>query len=239
MNLPNIEFVIDKHEVKRYLRYRANNLDAVTDSQVDQCISRIQSEVVPRFIYRKFPITPIYNGYHLSNTRFDLKGKSISRHLEDSFAVYILAATLGISMDRILNYTNKLAISEAVICDACASTYIEEICDQISTYLQTKESTSVLTPRFSPGYGDLTLENQNHILQLLDAPKKIGLTVNPEHLLIPSKSVTAIIGIKSLRKTNPEKKQKLYTRKLPKLCKDCRHLSYCDYLKRGEYCDYH
>lgn len=236
---PDIKFRIDKKEVKRYLRYHSDEMDTETISKFDDCSSLIQNKVEPRFIYQQFQITPVYNGYHIAKTRFFLKGKSISRHLENSSSCYLLAATLGISMDRILNRNNKVDLPKAIICDACASTYIEEICDQISTYLQKINPKSELTSRFSPGYGDLSLENQLWILQLLDAPKKIGLTVSPEYLLIPSKSITAIIGVKSDTSVSSETKQKLYTKDLPKLCKHCRHLTYCYYLKRGEFCDFH
>ena len=52
-----------------------------------------------------------------------------------------------------------------------------------------------MKPRFSPGYGDLSLEMQRDIFRVLDCPRKIGLTLNESLLMSPSKSVTAIIGI--------------------------------------------
>ena len=49
-------------------------------------------------------------------------------------------------------------------------------------------------PRFSPGYGDLSLEVQKEIFSLLDCPRKIGVSLGDSLLMTPSKSVTAIIG---------------------------------------------
>jgi cobalamin-dependent methionine synthase I len=48
--------------------------------------------------------------------------------------------------------------------------------------------------RDSPGYGDLGTDIQPDILRLLDAGK-IGIACQPESfILIPEKSITAIIG---------------------------------------------
>lgn len=52
-----------------------------------------------------------------------------------------------------------------------------------------------MTFRFSPGYGDYPIEMQKEYLRILDAPRKIGLTTGDSCLLVPSKSVTAVLGI--------------------------------------------
>ena len=57
-----------------------------------------------------------------------------------------------------------------------------------------------MTPRFSPGYGDLPIELQRDFLTLLDASRKIGLTATESSMLVPSKSITALIGIRSDQK---------------------------------------
>ena len=53
-----------------------------------------------------------------------------------------------------------------------------------------------LTSRFSAGYGDLSLEFQREIFRALDCQKNIGLTLNESLIMSPTKSITAIIGIK-------------------------------------------
>ena len=52
-----------------------------------------------------------------------------------------------------------------------------------------------LTARFSPGYGDLPLDCQAQFCATLDAARRIGLTVSSSGLLLPRKSVTAVIGL--------------------------------------------
>ena len=52
-----------------------------------------------------------------------------------------------------------------------------------------------VTPRYSPGYGDMPLEKQKDIFALLDCNRQIGISLNESLLMTPSKSVTAIFGI--------------------------------------------
>ena len=52
-----------------------------------------------------------------------------------------------------------------------------------------------LRPRFSPGYGDFPLSCQEGLLNGLQAGKRIGITLTEGSLMMPSKSVTAVIGI--------------------------------------------
>ena len=53
-----------------------------------------------------------------------------------------------------------------------------------------------LCPRYSPGYGDFALENQKGIFNLLSPSKYTGLTLKDNMIMVPEKSVTAVIGIK-------------------------------------------
>ena len=49
--------------------------------------------------------------------------------------------------------------------------------------------------RFSPGYADLPLDVQAGFLEVLQAPKRLGLTASVSSLLVPTKSVTCIVGL--------------------------------------------
>jgi cobalamin-dependent methionine synthase I len=51
--------------------------------------------------------------------------------------------------------------------------------------------------RFSPGYGDWTLDNQPQVLQLAEA-ERIGITLTESNIMIPRKSVSAVIGWKPM-----------------------------------------
>ena len=55
-----------------------------------------------------------------------------------------------------------------------------------------------LKPRFSPGFGDLSLENQKKIFSFLRCSQQIGLTLNDSLVMSPEKSVTAFIGLEKI-----------------------------------------
>ena len=84
---------------------------------------------------------------------------------------------------------------------ACAAAMLEEYCDEMQDKIaqQLAEEKLYLRPRFSPGYGDFSILHQKEILDMLDAPKRIGLTMTDAYMLVPTKSVTAIIGVSNTK----------------------------------------
>ena len=63
-----------------------------------------------------------------------------------------------------------------------------------------------LTPRFSPGYGDLPLEVQKDVFRILECGVRIGISLNESLLMTPSKSVTAIFGLRRSKNSSNENK---------------------------------
>lgn len=126
-----------------------------------------------------------------------LPGKNIAQNLAPAYYVVLFSATLGIEMDKRISLTEHKSMTKALMLDACASSYIETICDLCNE--EVRERFAPLgyktLPRFSPGYGDLPISLQGKFCQLLDTHRKIGLSCSSSNLLIPRKSVTAIIGL--------------------------------------------
>ena len=74
---------------------------------------------------------------------------------------------------------------------SCAvESYADDICDDLE-----KSCAHRLTSRFSCGYGDLPLALQREIFPALQVTKHIGVTLTEGDLMMPTKSVTAIVGI--------------------------------------------
>ena len=120
-----------------------------------------------------------------------LRGADIEKHLCGCSKAFVLIATLGPGVDLLIRKTQLQSMREAVAVDAAASACLEEYCDEICAKLA--ESNSI-TMRFSPGYGDYPIEVQPQLLAFCGA-EKIGLTCSG-YMMIPTKSVSAIIGIK-------------------------------------------
>lgn len=123
-----------------------------------------------------------------------LQGKAIKRLLSGCDEAFFLLATAGFSLDRLILAHQEISPSYALAVDAAASANVEYLCERVCADLA--ESGFALTPRFSPGYGDLPLSVSKDMIQKFNAKKRIGLYTNQAMLLQPSKSVTAIIGIR-------------------------------------------
>ena len=72
----------------------------------------------------------------------------------------------------------------------------EAWCDEVNERIKQEAADKGLytRPRFSPGYGDFPLDNQRDIFQALQVEKRVGIALTESLLMIPSKSVTAVIG---------------------------------------------
>ena len=109
-------------------------------------------------------------------------------------SLFVFAVTLGMDTERYLNILSKTSLSEHFICDGYYSALCESACDAAETIIREAKDCK---PRFSPGYGDLPLSLQKDVLACLCAPSRMGITLTDSFLMVPQKSVTAIMGIKN------------------------------------------
>lgn len=217
-----------KDEVLRYLGYNGQEIDRITDGLVDDAMLEIKSLIRERHIYKFFHILREEGRIHLKGASLALSGNDIKNHLAKSETCLLMAVTLGHGVDTRIRYYEKTSMTKALILDACATAFIEEICDKLCIEIEAKlEKGKVLTSRYSPGYGDLPINIQSDFLSTLDAKKSIGLTTSSHSILIPRKSVTAVVGV-----VNPEDKKEEIS------CINCNKNSTCNFRKVGKICGY-
>lgn len=196
-------------------------------NNMSECISHSN----PKYCYKVVPIEHITETeIRIANSNLVLKGNHITSHLRNVSKVALFAATLGVSFDNYLRFSQIKSLSNTLILDICANQYIESFCDIIEKIIKKDEHLEefYFLPRFSPGYGDFDLSIQSEILNLLDAQRKIGLTCTENHIMIPRKSVTAIVGI-----TN---KDSLSNNPNDKACDICQFNKNCELQKGGFFC---
>jgi hypothetical protein len=146
-------------------------------------------------VYKEYEITVSSDAVTFPNG-IVLRGTSLAKHLSGCERCAVVAATLGAEADKELKRLQYSDLAEAVLSDGRANAAIEALVDGLQETLAKRaaEQGLFLTARYSPGYGDFSLDSQSDLLRLTDAEKKIGLTVNGNNLLLPVKSVTAVIG---------------------------------------------
>lgn len=169
----------------------------------------------------------VENGVKLLGTSILLTGNDIKEHLKDSKECVLMGVTIGGNIEKRINLYGKTNLTKSLILDSCATTAVEEICDKVEDYIKSEAigNGESITFRYSPGYGDLSLDVQKDIINTLKAEKTIGLTVSAHNLLMPRKSVTAIIGL--IPKDKEVKK---------KGCEVCKNYENCSFRKEGIVC---
>ena len=185
-------------------------------------LNRIAS---PRVIYQVVDITLEKERVILEGTHCSIQSKDLEKLLANSKRCVLMAATLGMEVDKQISLKQKVDMLEAVILDACASVLIDKVCDEAEAdIIKTLKENEFLTMRFSPGYGDVPLEASSDLINLLQGTKRIGLSLTRSYMLVPTKSVTAMMGISN------QKENRL------KSCGSCNLVKTCAYRKRGEQC---
>ncbi len=183
-------------EILRYLGYRSLSADENVKKRVEECTEGLSDVINPKAVYLEFPLEhESADGLYIDG--LFIRSSKLEKNLKGCNSVYLMGATLGIEADRMIARSSARSMSDAVIYQASAAALIESFCDEVNEKIRTEARMRGLycRPRFSPGYGDFALEHQKDIVRLLDAPRKIGLTVTESLLLVPVKSVTAVIGV--------------------------------------------
>lgn len=187
-------------EAVRYLGYGKNAVDDQTLTLIADSFRSLQSVVSRKSVYRIFAVEWTEEN-HIRFGNLEVCSKSLEKNLCGCERIVLFGATLGIGTDQLISRISRMDMAKAVVLQACAAALLEEYCDtcqdQIAAELQ--EEGYYLRPRFSPGYGDFPISCQKNVIQMLDCAKKIGLTLTESCMMVPSKSVTAVIGASTLQ----------------------------------------
>jgi len=181
-------------EVLHFLGWRGTPVDAPLLAQIRDLCDLAVREVRPRKAERRFPLAPDGS---LAGTSMTPKGNDVRAMLAPCREAVLLAATLGAESERLLLRMQAKDAAQALLLDAVLSAAIEAVLDAREEAMRGELAAQgrYLTDRFSPGYGDMPLAQTREICEVLGAQRAIGLTVSAGGVMIPRKSVTAILGI--------------------------------------------
>ena len=212
---------LNRNEILMYLGHRGHEVPDEIQEQIQRCIQQVEEVSCPRLIYR---IVPIEEG---NTNAFLLKGRDVKELLSPCHEAVFCAVTLGSDLEKLLVRKEVTNMADALIMDACASVAIENVIQNFEDDLRREvESRGMfLTDRYSPGYGDLPIECQKNWCRGLDTERKIGLNVTADYIMVPRKSVTAVMGIT---------KEKGKRRKTG--CESCNLFPTCSFRKKGIEC---
>ena len=186
---------VDYREIWRYAG--ARNMDTEQEQLLNESLLELGDQAVFRVCYREFPISCEGDTVDLSFAK--VTSPALARCLAGCGSAVVFAATVGTAIDRLITRYSAVSPARALLLDAIGTERVEALCDTFCRELATEKGSLGLCtrPRFSPGYGDLSLSLQREIFGVLDCPRKIGLSLGQDLIMSPSKSVTAIVGIGS------------------------------------------
>lgn len=129
------------------------------------------------------------------------KSKDLADLIIGSNEVLFMGATAGKDIvEEIAENSKGKDVTLSVVYDAVASEMTDAALDWVTNFFSNslrRENKGLTSRRFSVGYGDFELSNQKVIHEVLEL-NKLGVSITDEFLLIPEKTVTAIIGIKQV-----------------------------------------
>lgn len=255
---------IDPAEVARWLGAMGRPLDASLEARLEDAVAAARRIVAPAGVWRRYPVKGgavgqdegegpaaclpangcgSVRGRHgtpigLEGCALELPGRDIARHLSGAASVAVMAVTVGIEADREYRRRAVGSALDALLFSTAAAVAAEAAADALNELI-VAEAGCRATTRFSPGYGDLPLSVHPALLASIDATRRLGLTAADSGLLIPAKSITAVIGLfdgeVSAAPSSPSASP-CAAHTEPQACAECPNLGRCALAAAGKTC---
>ena len=223
------DIYVNRSEVLRYLGYSGQDINDDLNFKIDECIQETKENIETKYTYEIYDIKNDLssNTIEFKNSTLKLESKDLSELLKDCDKCVLMSATLGFNIEKNIRRYSYKNLTKGVIIDACATTSIEEVCDMVqeSILQDVSKEDKHLTMRYSPGYGDLDIRANKEILNLLNAHRKIGVTVTDTGIMIPRKSVVALIGVSNKKIENNKR-----------TCENCSNKINCKFKRKADGC---
>lgn len=182
----------DYKEVLKTLGYENESLDDSVKELLLVCEKELKEIINACFVYRVFD----YCDGEMKDSGFELEGETIKEHLDGCEKCVCFCTTLGGEVDALIRKKQITSMAEAMTIDKMASFLVEKACDKAEEIIMNDYKGYEKTFRYGLGYGDFPITKQKEYLDMLDANRQVGVHVNDASMLMPTKSVTCLIGIK-------------------------------------------
>ena len=187
------EIPFDEKEILRYAML-PSFAPPPEELPLRECLESARGAANCRAVWCRYPLKKDGNELNLGFARTE--SKDLKEHLEGCTEILLFACTAGAEMDRRIARAKIGSPAKGLLMHAIGAQQVEGGCDRLCRHLAERFPDRLLTDRYSPGYGDLPLSLQREVMEALDCGRTIGITLTDSLLMTPSKSVTAIIGMK-------------------------------------------
>ena len=187
----------NRKEIYRYLGFGRAEPDERTVGLVEEVLAELEKKVTPRNVHKELSCEQ--NGEKIilgGENGFNITSSKLAINLAGCEKAIIFCATLGREPDLLQKRSMLTSSARAAAVQAAGAALIEAYCNKINRDFEEQyRGKYFLRPRFSPGYGDFALEHQRDFFRLLDIERRLGVELSEQLLMIPTKTVTAVIGL--------------------------------------------
>jgi hypothetical protein len=166
-------------------------------SLVDDYIENYHDFLSPAYSYIIKDIEAVEGHRTIAGNSIVLESKVLSRLLKRCERVAFFALTIGSYLEEMVAYLAENGlILQATVLDAIGSGTAEKLANQVGIRIKQIASTDgmVTSRRFSPGYCDWKLDQQEMVFRALNGDTG-GVRLTDSFLMMPQKSVSGVIGI--------------------------------------------
>ena len=184
-----------RREIYRYLRLEGNAPDAATSADVERNLKRLEGAISLRHVASLRPVTK--EGDSIVFGDFPTSSAVLQKNMKTSEYALLFAMTLGPAVDRLISRLLITSKADAFITDACCAEYLESYANRYCAHVREEAAQQgfIAHPRFSPGFADFGLEFQWPLIRSLQADKKMHIALTQGNMLVPTKTITALMGL--------------------------------------------
>ncbi len=224
-----IHLQVDRKRLCTYLSYSGINMDLIHEQQLEETIMLAEesAHALSKYLYLDCKVA--------SNGKIECLHTSLTlpaiphQNYTSLKQCALFACTIGAEYERLLQRLSMTSALQTLIADSCGSTLVESLADMIEDHIakDARKRGLYAGQRLSPGYQELDLELSSRILEIVHADTTLGIISNTSKIMIPRKSITAIMYFFS-------SKQEAHMMRYS--CDNCSQYSTCIIRKQGKRC---
>lgn len=196
-NIPFDKLSVGRRDIYEAIGYGTETPDEDILKIIEESIERATSLGVARFMYLTTEGCLTNKTLQIADQTFCI-GPVIANQLAGSEEYALFVATTGQAFEK---WLEEVKLSDDIvlqfITNSIGSCFAEKAADHMEQYLEQEILPKGLkhTNRFSPGYCNWSVSEQQKLFSLFPTPTPCGVRLTPSSLMVPVKSVSGIIGI--------------------------------------------
>jgi hypothetical protein len=199
--IKDIKITIDFKEVLKELGFKqvSTILTPPMEKMIKEEIEKAEGLIHPKADFISFNLTSVTEDTIITNCNtLTFNTKYLAKHIRGCSKASLFVCSLGPKLEeRVKGYFTEGEQTRAYIMNGIGSAAVEEVANYVNQLIikEAEKEGFETVKRFSPGYGDWNLSDQKAIFDVLK-PSAIGVALSERCIMMPEKSITAIVGWK-------------------------------------------